>query len=60
MVAGQGLRLAASGLLTDVKPTDAVIFLAAAAVLSAVALVACAVPCVRALRMQPAGALRCE
>ena len=77
MIAGQGLRLAAAGLvvglggalvlirlvasmLFEVKPSDPGVFLGVAAVLMFAAMAACVVPCVRALRIHPANALRCE
>ena len=47
-----------ASLLFGVKPLDAVTFLAAPAVLAAVALVACTIPAIRAARVSPAEALR--
>jgi putative ABC transport system permease protein len=60
IVAGFLLTRLMRGLLYEVGPADPVSFLAAAATLSAVALIACLVPGVRALRVQPTQALRYE
>ena len=59
-VAALALTRLMRGLLYEVGPADPVSFLAAAAGLSAVALLACLVPAVRALRVQPTRALRYE
>jgi ABC-type antimicrobial peptide transport system permease subunit len=53
---GQAMR----GLLFEVAPTDPVIFLAMAALLGVVGLLACLVPARRALGVDPANALRAE
>jgi ABC-type antimicrobial peptide transport system permease subunit len=47
-----------SGLLYGVSPTDPITYLAVAVSLILVALIACAVPMLRALRLDPAGVLR--
>jgi putative ABC transport system permease protein len=49
-----------ASLLHEVKPNDPAIFLATAALLAAIALVACYVPARRAARMDPMAALRHE
>jgi putative ABC transport system permease protein len=49
-----------SGLLYEVAPTDPASVLAATGGLLAVALLACVVPAVRALRIEPMSALRYE
>jgi putative ABC transport system permease protein len=62
LVLGLGAGLVAnrlvSSLLYGVRPTDALSFVGATAVLSVVALLACAVPAARAVRVPPSEALR--
>jgi putative ABC transport system permease protein len=48
------------GLLFEVKPTDPATLLGVAALLAAVALLACFIPARRALNIHPMTALRCE
>ncbi len=64
LIAGIAGSLAATRVLTsllhDVKPTDALTFAAASLVFVVVALVACAAPLGRMLRIDPAVCLRCE
>jgi putative ABC transport system permease protein len=55
-----GLTQLMSSLLYGVRPTDLVSFAATAALLAAVMLVACAVPALRAMRVEPVAALRYE
>jgi len=65
---GLGIGIAAAvaltrlmtSLLYDVKPTDPVVFFAVAAALGVVALIASLIPSLRAVRIQPAVALRME
>jgi putative ABC transport system permease protein len=49
-----------SSLLFDVRPLDPVTFAGVAALLAAVALTACVVPALRAIRVDPMVALRRE
>jgi ABC-type antimicrobial peptide transport system permease subunit len=58
--AGLALTRLMAGLLYEVAPTDPVSLLAATGCLVAVALVACAVPAARVLRIEPMSALRYE
>jgi putative ABC transport system permease protein len=49
-----------AGLLYGVAPTDWAAFVAASSVMAAAILVGCAIPAIRALRIDPTEALRCE
>jgi ABC-type antimicrobial peptide transport system permease subunit len=49
-----------SSLLYGITPTDPLTFVAAAAILTAAAFVACCIPALRALRVDPMTALRYE
>jgi len=64
LVVGVALALAAGGLLQDllfgVEPTDPVVLFGVVATIAVVALAACVVPGRRALRVEPATALRAE
>jgi putative ABC transport system permease protein len=60
LAAAAGLTRSLGSLLFGVKPLDPATFLAASAVLSAVALIACVIPAMRAVRVDPAVALRQE
>jgi ABC-type antimicrobial peptide transport system permease subunit len=60
LVASLALGRLSSGLLFGVPPHDPVTLAAAAAVLTASALLACALPARRAARIDPAQALRDE
>ncbi len=55
-----GLSRYLSGFLYEIKPTDAVTYLAVAALLGGVALLACYLPARRAARVDPMVALRHE
>jgi ABC-type antimicrobial peptide transport system permease subunit len=59
-VAALGLTRLMASLLYGVSPNDPSTFLAVAALLVAVALLACAVPALRATRVDPIRALRHE
>ena len=60
LVGALGLARLVSGLLFGVEPTDPLCFLGSAAVLLAVALVACFVPARRVVAIEPMTALRTE
>ena len=69
-LAGLGLAIGLAGslavtrlmtsLLYSVRPSDPIVFVAVVATLAAVALIASLIPSIRALRIRPADALRCE
>ncbi len=63
-VAGAGAAILVSrmleSLLFGVRPTDAATFAAVPVLLVAVGLAACLIPALRATRVDPAVALRCE
>jgi ABC-type antimicrobial peptide transport system permease subunit len=58
LAAAAGVTRLMSGLLIGVSPTDPLTFVAVSALLTAVALLACAVPARRATRVDPVAALR--
>jgi putative ABC transport system permease protein len=60
IVAAIGLSRYLSGFLYEIKPTDAVTYLAVAALLGGVAMFACYLPARRAARVDPMVALRHE
>jgi putative ABC transport system permease protein len=60
LCAAAALARSLGSLLSGVKPLDPATFITAAAMLSAVALLACAVPALRAVRVDPGIALRQE
>jgi putative ABC transport system permease protein len=60
LAAAAGLTRSLGSLLFGVKPIDPATFLAASAILSVVALIACAAPAMRAVRVDPGLALRQE
>ena len=64
LAAGLPAALAATrtlgSLLYDVQPGDVATYFAAAAILVATALAACLFPALRAIKVDPAVALRCE
>jgi putative ABC transport system permease protein len=60
LAGGLALARGLSGLLYDVRPNDPAVFASAAGVLMAAALAACAVPAIRALRIDPVSILRDE
>ena len=60
LAAATALTRSLGSLLFGVKPIDPITFLAASAILSAVALIACAAPVLRAVRVDPGSALRQE
>jgi ABC-type antimicrobial peptide transport system permease subunit len=60
LAAAAALTRSLGSLLFGVKPMDPATFLAAPAILAAVALLACAAPAIRAARVDPAVALRQE
>lgn len=60
LVLAAGLTQLIASVLFGVRPHDALVFLAAPAVLGTTALLACYVPARRATRVDPLAALRCE
>jgi ABC-type antimicrobial peptide transport system permease subunit len=60
MVAALGITRVMTGLLIGVSPSDPLTYISVAAILTAIALLACWIPARRATRVDPGIALRYE